>query len=152
MGYDIMAYFDVNQKQIDEFINTNKIDINDSKQHKLIIDFYKQQHPGIEKLGLIYIWNKKCSIHEIFDFQGTNFIRDDERFRNRRYQQILAEKHNREFPRILTNINWNLSTAKDAIQIADELTIFFGDDEDLMYFAEWLRLTSKYCSTYEYSY
>lgn len=154
MGYDIMAYFFVNQEeqeQIDEFINQNNIDKNNSKQRTLIVDYYKTINPEMKELKLIYIWNRGCEIHEFFDFYGTNFIRDDERFRNRRFQQLLSEKYNCKFPDCLKNINMYLHDTNDAIEIANALTVFFNEDDDLMHFAEWLRKTSQNGATYELS-
>lgn len=150
MGCELMAFFDVNQTQIDKFINTNEIDIWD-KRH-LIVNYYKEQHPELKDMSIIYSWNEKCKMHEMYSYYGVNFIRDDGRLSNRRYHKILEEKHGRPFPFCLQNIIWYTNTAEQAIKIADELTVFFGDDERLMWFADWLRITSKYCSTYELSY
>jgi hypothetical protein len=153
MGYDIMAYFFVNQEQqeqISEFINQNNIDKHNSKQCTLIVDYYKTINPKIKEQKLIYIWNRNCEIHEFFDFYGIKFIRDDERFINKRFQQLLTEKYKREFPWCLTNII-NLREGNDAIKIADALTIFFNDDDNLMSFAEWLRKTSTNGVMYELS-
>jgi hypothetical protein len=151
MGCDIIANFYVNQEEIEEFIHENNIDRTNSKQYKLIVDYYKETHPEVKECEMIYSWNRHDELHEFFDFVGTNFIRDDDRLSNPQYHRILIEKHQRLFPDCLTDINWYLRSTKDAIEIADELTIFFGDDEDLMGFADWLRKTSKNCAYYELS-
>ena len=151
MGYDITAFFHVNQKQIDEFIHENNIDKTKSKQHTLIVDYYKTKNPEMKEMEIMYHWNRNCEIHEFFDYYGTNFIRDDERFIKRRYHKLLVEKHNFPFPDCLKDINFYLRTTKDAIEIVDALHIFFSHDDDLMRFANWLRLTSKHCAMYDLS-
>ena len=151
MGCDIMANFYVNQEQIVAFINEKNIDKNDCKQHRLIIDYYKEQNPEMKELEIIYLWNRKNQTHDFFDYMGTNFIRDDGRLSDELYIRNLVEKHQRIYPDCLRDINFYLSSVNDAVEIADELTIFFGDDDDLMDFAKWLRLTSKNCAFYELS-
>ena len=37
---------------------------------------------------------------------------------------------------------------KDAIEIAKYLRIYFPEDENLNYFADWLEKTAKYCYVY----
>jgi hypothetical protein len=154
MGYELFAYFTINQDEIEQFIISNNIDRNDYKQGKLIVEYYKTSNPEIKDLSIFYSWNKESKIHELNDSYKTNFIRDDDRFSNEEYHKILEEKYNRKFPYILTNINWHLHNAQDAIEIANELTIFFGEDDknyNLMSFADWLRITSKYCDMYDLS-
>ena len=152
MGYEIYAYFDIDQNQIEEFIQKNNIDRNNWEQTRRVAEFYKEQHPELKNIWISYDWDKKCPIHKIYSSQKTNFIRDDARMNDRCYNKILEKKYNRPFPECLTNINWYLNNAKDAIEIADELANFFADDEELMYFADWLRITAKYCDIYELSY
>lgn len=144
MGFDIVAYFVVDQQQIDDFIANNNIDCNDFKQDYLIENYYKSQNPEMKDLHIIYCWNEECKLHEIFDSYGTNFIRDDPRFLNGRFTQNL--------PYCLQNINFSLNSAEDAIEIADAINIFFKKDDKYMSFAYWLRTTSKHCDMYELSY
>jgi hypothetical protein len=156
MGYDLLAYFDVDQDAIEKFIQENNIDKNDWKDwrsHELICKYYQQNYMDKnEKLNLMYSWNKACQIHEIHVSYRTTFIRDDERFTNRRYHAVLEKKFGRRFQNCLRNINWSIHTSADALEVADGLSVFFADDEMLMYFAGWLRITAKYRSTYELSY
>jgi hypothetical protein len=151
MGYDITAYFNINQVEIENFINENNIERTSWKKCNLIIDYYKEKNPETNELEIDYIWDRKCEIHDIFSFRGTNFIRDDERLSNRQYHLLLEKKHGCSFPDCLTDINMYLRTAKDAIEIADAINIFFKEDEYLMDFANWLRITSKYSDIYELS-
>ena len=151
MGYDITVYFNVNQDKIEEFINEKNIDRKDCKQHRLIVDYYKEQNSEMKELEILYLWNRKNQTHDFFDFFGTNFIRDDGRLSDELYIRNLVEKHQRIYPDCLRDINFYLRNVNDAVEIADELTIFFGDDDDLMDFAKWLRLTSKNCAYYELS-
>jgi undecaprenyl pyrophosphate synthase len=105
----------------------------------------------MKEFELMYNWNRNCEIHEIFDYYGTNFIRDNERLSNRLYHDVLEEKYQRLFPDCLLDINFYLRTVKNAIEISEELNIFFNDDDDLMCFSNWLRRTSKHCDMYELS-
>ena len=144
MGYDIIAYFYVNQEQIEEFIVENKIDRDDSKQDRLVVDYYKSKNPDMKDLHIIYQWNSECKIHEFFDSYGTNFIRDDIRFSNRRFMQNL--------PNCLSDINYGLHNTEDAIEIAEAIDEYFADDYKLMGFAEWLRTTARNGCMYELSF
>jgi hypothetical protein len=155
MGWDIQAYYDVNQEEIEEFINKNNIDREDWDQNDKISSYFKETYfkdKGCHCLGAIYSWNEKCGIHEVFDYYRVSFIRDDERFTNRRYQQLLEKEIGEPFPYCLTHICTTIYTKNDAIKVAEALETFFKDDEHLMDFAEWLKETAKYCSTYELSY
>ena len=143
MGYDIVAYFYVIQEQIEEFINENEIDRNDSNQDHLVVDYFKSNNPDIKDLGILYQWDEECKLHEFFDCYRTNFIRDDRRFSNTRFMQ--------NFPYCLHNINHNLHNAEDAIEIADAINTFFAEDNRLLSFADWLITTSKHCFMYELS-
>ena len=94
-------------------------------------------------------------MHELYlspTLSGTNFIRDDERFTNRRYHSMLERKIGKDFPNILQTINWSLRDAQDAIEVAEGLETFFADDESLQCFAKWCRKTAEWCCTYELSY
>ena len=140
MGYDIIAYFSVNQEeQMDEFIRENNIDKNDSKQCHLMVDFYKSQNPDLKNETILYDWNEEYQKHEFFSYYGTNFIRDDTRL------------HDSRLPACLQFLNFNLHTPKNAIEIADALHEYFENDYNLMDFARWLKITSKYCFRYRLS-
>lgn len=149
MGYDIDAYFDIDQSEVEKWITENGIDRSDWKQSDLIVDHCKQQFSLPYKLLMYYHWNEECQIHELYASYRTNFIRDDKRFQNRRFHKVLEAKLGRPFPSCLDDINYYVRTSKDAIEVAMELAFFFGHDQDLMDFAKWLLTTAKYCSTYE---
>jgi len=151
MGCDIFAYFYVNQEEIDDIILENNIDKKDWKQHSLIVDFYKTKHPEMKEFEIIYSWNRNDQIHYFFEYHGTNYIRDHKQLSDRPYHRVLEEKHNCVFPDCLLDINYFLRTVNNAIEIADALTIFFSDDDELMCFANWLKRTSKHCARYELS-
>lgn len=151
MGCDIFAYFYVNQEEIDEFILENNIDKKDWKQRSLIVDFYKTTHPEMKEFEIIYSWNRNDQIHDFFAYHGTNYIRDHKQLSDRSYHRVLEEKHNGVFPDCLLDINFFLRTVNDAIEIADALHEFFSDDDDLMGFANWCKITSKHCARYELS-
>jgi hypothetical protein len=154
MGWDIMAYYDVNQDDLDDFIRNNNIDKNDWNQSDKVSKYFKESclKEDSNRLGAIYSWNKDCKIHEMFDSYRVTFLRDDKRFGNRRFHAKLEKEIGQPFPRCLSSICFSLTTRSDALEIAEALTTFFKDDEDIMDFAEWLQQTAKYCSTYELSY
>ena len=94
-------------------------------------------------------------MHEIWCTHHSSFIRDDDRFSNRRFQAMLCKRLGKDedaFPECLKNICWTLNTRDDAVDIAQALDEFFVDDRKLAGFAEWLRETATCCSTYELSY
>lgn len=156
MGYDIVAYFDTDQSvqdELDAFVQQNKINKNKFDSSQKIADFYKEKYlPADWVHEVLYEWNKRCGFHELCSSQGTNFIRDDERFNNARYQKLLESRVGQPFPWQLSSINHNLSRKKDALEIAKQLRIFFKDDSGLLQFADWCEDTAKYCSSYELSY
>jgi len=80
---------------------------------------------------------------------GTNFIRDDKRFTDKKYHQILEKKVGKPFPNCLQFLNFYITNNKESIEVAYALDLFFADDENLKDFSEWLRYTSKTCSIYE---
>ena len=138
MGYDLVAYVDVDHEQLA------------GMSEEAIKASITQKYPG--DLGISYIYNEQCGMHEIYMYYGgTNFIRDDERFDNRRYQKMMETKVGQAFPPCLSYINDYVRTREDAIDVAAGLELFFKDDVSLMWFAEWLRKTAKFCSTYELS-
>lgn len=154
MGYDIIAYFRVDQKKIEKFIVENNIDKDNWwNEGNLIVDYYKTaimavnpyfDNSDTKYLDMYYIWNKDCKTHEIHSSTGTNFIRDDRRFSNAFFM--------RDKPYCLTDINHQLHTAEDAVEIADALEKHFAEEYHLMSFAHWLRTTAKYCDVYDLSY
>jgi hypothetical protein len=157
MGYDIVAYLDVDQALVQSVIDELQLDSKSYKNNETIcdhvitkmgIDPKETLHYGI----MVYIYSDDCQMHEIQILYGTNFIRDETRFKNRRFHKMLEDKVGRPFPDCLKSINWNVRTREDALEVAEELPIFFPDDQDLLHFADWLKSTAKYCSTYELSY
>ena len=129
----------LNQKQVEKFIRENNIDKNDSEQSDRIVDFYKSQNPDLKVETICYGWDKSEK-HKLFSFYGTSFIRDDTRF------------HNPRLPACLQYLNFNLHNPENAIKIADALHEYFENDNNLMDFARWLKITSKYCFRYRFSY
>jgi hypothetical protein len=149
MGWDLCAYFDLDQEEIEKFITENNIDREEEEEK--IEEFFKSKYLADSTFRPMYSWNEDCSLHEINVSHHTSFIRDDERFENRRFQAHLEKKVGRPFPQCLKEINWGLRTREDALEVAGELEVFFPDDLSLKSFASWLRKTAPFCSTYELS-
>lgn len=153
MGWDIEAYFDINQSEIDEIVTHYKLDKDNVHECDMIANLYQEKHfPNEKELRPMYSWNEACNIHEMCDIYRTTFIRDDERFSNWRIHAELEKKVGRPFPACLANINWYIRTSEDAQEVANELAVWFPEDKALMIFAKWLKTTSKYCRTYDLSY
>lgn len=153
MGWDLLAYHDVDQYAIEDFIQTNNIDRHDWDNSDTICSFYAKTYlERAANVDLFYKWNENCQMHEIYEMFRTTYIRDDDRLTNRRFQAELARKVGRPFPHCLENINWTLRTRDDANEVARELRAFFPEDCGLTIFAKWLEQTAPHCSTYELSY
>lgn len=153
MGWHMKAYYDINQSDFDEFLKEHNLNRDKWEDAVEIAILYKKERLLLDdSVFLLYYWNNDCQLHELYEIYSVSFIRDDVRFCNARYHKALEENVGKSFPACLKNICWTLRTREDALDIARNLTTFFHDDEVLMYFAEWLTTTAKYCSTYDLSY
>ena len=157
MGYDLRAYVDVDQTKMDyviKFYRFDKFKFVDSSQ---IAKKYKMLYiPELAKTGfqmeLSYHFDEACQIHEMYYSVGTNFIRDDERFENRRYQyHVLEQKFGERFPNKLCTMNHTIHNDDNAREAAEALEKWFSEDEHLLNFSKWLRETSRVCNIYELS-
>ena len=157
MGYDQVAYLDVDQEDVSLYIAEHGLDPSDwDDMRRIGAEFGGQALPGRSReFGWMYEHNESCDLHEVWCTYGSNFIRDDDRFRNRRFQRALCKslgKAEDAFPSCLEFICHSLQTRDDALEIAEALGEFFADDRDLAHFADWLRDTATCCSTYELSF
>jgi hypothetical protein len=154
MGYDLVAYFDVDQDEIDRLVQETTADSEEEAEDEVARRF-KESHVDPVDLGSlkpVYEYNTGAGMHEIWDLTSTGFIRDDARLTNRRYHAMVESRLGKPFPSCLTDINWGVRSRKDALEVADAIDEFFKDEKRFEYFAQWLRVTAKYCSTYELSY
>jgi hypothetical protein len=154
MGFDLVAYFDVDhedvQNKISQFIQEQGIDKDDIADSRRVADhfyYFYSDHLSIDrdnhmtKYPIHYVWNEDSQKHEIFTMYGTNMIRDDDRF-----------------GLINMDPNWTVRTAADAKEVAEALRVLFADDRDhrnvnVMRFADWLDFTVRHgCLTYDLSY
>ena len=152
MGYDIVAYLNIDQCDVTKFISENNIDVDDWEQTERIANHFYEKNANKIARHVYYNYNINVNMHEIYMSHHSSFIRDDERFDNRRFQQILEKEIGKPFPLCLKCINHCITTDKDAIEIARGLRTFFKNDFDLMNFADWLEDTAIICNTYELSY
>lgn len=148
MGWDLIAHFPVIQKQINEFINSNNCD-DEEKIARYYVETCLEEEDN--SMDVYYYWNDDSNQHEIYSAYRVNFICNDERLCDDRFLEQLAEKVGRDFPRCLRSICWEVRTPKDAIEVAQELQVFFPDDEEIMWFANWLLKVSKYCTHFDLS-
>lgn len=157
MGYDLEAYFDFDQEEISEndtlenFIQEKLSDLTYKK--KLYFDDYHfTLHDKNYQVNLdLMHYKTDYGIHHIITTYPTNFIRDDKRFNDRVFHKHLEKKIGQQFPCCLQDMNYYIRTSSDAKECADAIDTFFSTDTDLVHFANWLRVTSKYCSIYELS-
>ena len=154
MGWHIHAYYDIDQLEFEKLIREHNLNHQKWEDADAIAVLYKRHHglPLDDSVYLIYHWNSDCHLHELYEIYSVNFIRDDDRLSNPRFHKELEKRLGRPFPQCLKRICWDLSTREDAIEIADELNVFFPDDDGLTYFAHWLKRTARVCSTYDLSY
>jgi hypothetical protein len=151
MGRDLVAYLDIDQRAVDDIIRDGAFDKNKWDDAQRIADTYAEKYVP-DPVRLNYTYNERCDMHEIDTSWSTGFLRCDDRFVNRRCHRLLEERVGQPFPGILHDIDWSVRTRADAIESADGLETFFADDEPMIKFARWLRLSAKYCTTYELSY
>lgn len=152
MGYDLDAYFDVDQDVVTAYIGEHNLDVNSWHDSDAIAQHFSNKLGWSKTHTISYAYNQQCNLHEFSASYPTSWIRDDDRFSNRRFKMYLAEKFGKPFPECLENINWCLRTRKDALKVASALDEFFYDDTECGRFAEWLRETAEFASTYELSY
>lgn len=152
MGFDLVAYLDVDQERIREIIARGSYNIHSWEDSEAIVTEYLTLSHITGNFKCVYEYNEACDMHEIWSTYSTSFLRDDQRFQNRRFLKMLEEKTGKEVPVVLTNMNFCIRTAEDAVEAASGLETFFSEDKWLVHFAQWLRETAKYCSTYELSY
>jgi hypothetical protein len=101
---------------------------------------------------MLNIYSTGEKLHCFSTSHHSSFIRDDNRFKCKLYQNELSKKYDEPFPECLKDINWYINTPEEAIEVADGLRKFFPEDKSLLSFANWLEFTSKYCVYYELSY
>ena len=80
-------------------------------------------------------------MHKLIEFHPCNYIRDHKLLNN-------DNPNSKELPLHISCCLYCLHIPEDAIRIANDLRIIFPEDDKLMYFAEWLETTSKYCYAY----
>ena len=115
MGYDQVAYLDIlDQDEVSAFIADNKLNPDEWNAMKRIgAEFGNRGLPPGRDLGWYYTFNESCDMHEIRCSHQSNYIRDDDRFNNRRFQAMLCKRLGKEdeaFPYCLTHICHGLKT------------------------------------------
>ena len=153
MGWNLHAYYDIKQDEIDALIKAHNFNKHDCSHEDKIAELYKESYLNTCPYNLypIYYWNNQCHMHEMYEIYDTNFIRDDERFTNIRYHKEFEKQTGEPFPESLKRINWTLRTRDDALKVASDINNFFSEDKALSHFARWLKYTAQYCDTYDLS-
>jgi hypothetical protein len=148
MGWDLDAYITLNQDEIRDYIKSHTI--------CLECDWEWQSHflksKGIDLENVYYKYNKLCDIHELCVSYPVSFIRDDERFSDRRYHTFLEKTIGKPFPLCLKTICFYINDTSSALEVSNALETFFPNDVPLMNFAKWLADTAMVCDIYELNY
>ena len=146
MGYDIFAYLPVDRDKIEDFIKLNNINIKDYDECKIIAKHFYKEISGLEcendQCPVMYYYSKTKDRHVLFESHGCNYIRKHKRL----------NEENSNLPYCITDCLYYIDTPKSAVEVANGLRKYLLDDEDLMYFAEWLEKTSAYCVSYQLDY
>lgn len=156
MGWDLVAYIDIEQTEVEEYILQEGLDKTDWKNGDTIAEFFRNKL-GLDKqlYYLYYNWNQECKLHELFMMHRVTYVRDDERLSNRRYHLEYKKRTGRDFPSCLNGFLNYIRDPEDALQVAAALRNVFGQEEDdkgYAYLANWLEETAKICNMYELSY
>ncbi len=146
MGWTLDAYYPIDQKEVEEFIKNNNIDINDYNQRKIVKNHFYTKITKIEcdktyDASAMYYYNTTRKKHYLVDMHACNYIRDHK----------LLNSDDPDCPDLPFHVIMCLSvirTPEDATLVANDLRKYLPDDEYLMYFADWLEHTSKYCYAY----
>ena len=160
MGHDLIAYFNISQEDIESFINENDINRNDWRSsEELIIKYFideyimEQDREYFSTLcNLSYSWNDELKLHTISSRYNMNFLKEDTRFENVYFKTLLEKKVGKPMPYILRDKFFCMKSASDAREAAEAINDFFPDDEQLMWFREWLLKTEMYTVLYDLSY
>lgn len=157
MGYDIVAYMDIDQDDIEKYITDNTIDREDLHNSKVIeyyLDKYVEKETDrdyLRKWKIYYYWDDEFGLHKIEAYHPSNFIRDDDRLSNKYLIKNLERKTGKPYPYILEDMNIYIREPADAEEAAVALLDFFPEDMGLMHFRTWLLITAKYALCYELS-
>lgn len=160
MGHDLIAYFNISQEDIESFITKHDINRNDWKIYEEPIFTYFIQEYIMEQdreyfstlCNLSYSWDDELKIHTISSRYNMNFLKNDTRFENKYFQSLLEKKVGKPMPYILRVRFFCMKSTDDAREAAEAINDFFPDDEQLMWFREWLLKTKMYTVLYDLSY
>ena len=153
MGCDMDAFYDVDQEEIQRYIDDHQIDTKDKTSvAKLTKHFYEKLSGNLLEpdtpwyyIPAMYHYDRHEEIHYISEYFYCNSIRDHELIKNREYPY-----YRKNLPSSISG--WSsIYNPQCAIETATDIRRCFPEDETLMHFAEWLERTSKYCNRYDYS-
>ncbi len=136
----MFAYVDVDPAWFDRF--GEGIDDDDA-----IAETYAREH-GLLHLGLHHTYDERLALHKIWCYTSARILWDS-RFSDTMYHRHLAKTHGRPFPYKLRALPYSLNDSEDAIEIAEQLRVFFAGDREIQAFADWCELTAPHCCAYE---
>lgn len=138
----LVAYFDVNQADIQKYINENNLNTSSWDDAQEIARYFKTKYLTAcsYPFHVHYLYNRRIDKHEFFDAHPVAFILQDIR---------LQSPIRRGCCKIKRNIHVAcIRTVKDAIVTAHDLRMEYDNDDSLMLFAGWLQVTARFCLQY----
>lgn len=173
MGVTLDAYYIIDQKEAEEFVKTNNINVEDYDQQKIVAKYFYEKITGIkcEKYGPpVNYYYRKPGDRRFGYYDRDYYDEDDEDDEdNPPTRHFLVDWHACKYIRDHPLLNPNQSddsnklplhlsncclycidTPDDAVRLATDLRNYYPEDEDLTYFADWLEHTAKYCYKYKY--
>ena len=162
MGYDLIAYFDVDQDEIEQFVQNNKIDREDDEQltekvvgyyidkYDLPIHFNGRKYNTTVPFKVYCDYNDNSNKYNVYTSYRVGFARNNVIFYDDEYKKILENKFGKKIPYSFDPV-W-IYSKKQALETIECLEIFYKDEEYVEYYLEWLKFASKYCNEWELSY
>ena len=152
MGCSINAFYDIDQEEIQRFIDEIQIDTkNDEDVLKLRCHFYEKITGNpVEEWNLttprtMYSYNRDNDQHVLYEYHQCKYIRD-----HKLVQHQTFPPRREEVPFMIRNC-LNITSKDTAIETIKAIREYTKDDEDLNHYADWLEKTSKYCYAYHYN-
>lgn len=165
MGYSLDAYYIIDQNMVKQLLNKYNVDVNDWEDCKILAHYLYKNITGElgEDLNIVYSYNNrscydeedepvsddKCKDkrHVLWIYHQCNYIRN--------HPVLDINNPNRtELPEELQGCIFNIHTPQNAKDVAAAIRAYFplgenAENSDVLWFAEWLEKTARFCYCYE---
>lgn len=138
----LVAYFDVQQADIEQYVKQNHLDTSSWDDAQEIVRYFKENYLKTSSypFHIVYAYNKRLMKHEFFDAHPVAFILHHARLQGPRRRGFCRK-------RCIIHVAC-IRTVKDAIICAHDLRMYYDNDDSLMLFAGWLQATARFCLHY----